>query len=212
MVQRIFLFLDTCHGWWGAADQKCPSHCCLWGGKTSNNHKGKDRKQTKINKKSTPTSFEAIFFLVAAKGFNNDRYNEKNVGWLVKHRTYIKWPPYSLHGVMSSAQHKKHAVNLECIPTGFTEPWKQWLWSRLAQTQPWWIDDEHRQWPAAPPPRLTPGWQGCWWTPTGSGGSGRAAWSPGSACYQQRCWRTAGYRHPEKWWGSCRSMPELWGR
>lgn len=50
------------------------------------------------NKKSTPTSLEVVFFLVAAKGLNNDRYNGKNVGWLVKRRAEIKRPPYSLHG------------------------------------------------------------------------------------------------------------------
>lgn len=53
-------------------------------------------KQKNKNKKSTPTSFEAVFFLVAAKGLNNDRYNGKNVGWLVKRRAYIKRPPDSL--------------------------------------------------------------------------------------------------------------------
>ncbi len=37
--------------------------------------------------------------MVAAKGLNNDRYNRKNVGWLVKHRAFIKRPPYSICGV-----------------------------------------------------------------------------------------------------------------
>lgn len=70
-------------------EKKNPKHPRIIKEKTGNKLK---------NKKSTPTSFEVVFFLVAAKGLNNDRYNGKNVGWLVKRRAEIKRPPYSLHG------------------------------------------------------------------------------------------------------------------
>lgn len=62
----------------------------------------RSRKDVKLkNKKSSSTSLAALFFLVAAKGLNNDRYNEKKVWWLVKRRAYriYQRPPYSLHGV-----------------------------------------------------------------------------------------------------------------
>lgn len=90
----------------------------------------KRRQETNLEKKkkkSTPTSFEAVFFLVAAKGLNNDRYNGKNVGWLVKRRAYIKQPPYSLRGVIGVVHDiRNRPVNSACSPTGFTEPWRQW--------------------------------------------------------------------------------------
>lgn len=48
---------------------------------------GKQKQKTTTSK---PNSFDVVFFLVAAKGLNNDRYNEENVGWLVKHRACIR--------------------------------------------------------------------------------------------------------------------------
>lgn len=128
MVPRIFFFLDTCQGSQGAAgQQQCPSGNCLWKKNPSKNHKEKTGNKLGKKKKSTPTSFEAVFFLVAAKGLNNDRYNGKNVGWLVKRRAYIKQPPYSLRGVKGVVHDiRNRPVNSGCSPTGFTEPWRQW--------------------------------------------------------------------------------------
>lgn len=50
---------------------------------------------------------------MAAKGLNNDRYNGKNVGWLVKRRACIVKPPYSLHGVKGVVHDVRNRASIQ---------------------------------------------------------------------------------------------------
>lgn len=59
-------------------------------------------------KKSTSTSLGVVFFLVAAKGLNNDRYNGKNVGLV--------------SGALISDALTRETDGMQ---PGFTEPWRQ---------------------------------------------------------------------------------------